>query len=121
MEGRKITCIVCPMGCQLNITFDGDKIDTISGNRCKRGIAYAQEECIAPRRMLTTTVKVTGGLHPLVPVKTERPVPKQLILQCMEEIRRLRVSAPVKVGDILLENVCGTGVNVVASGNNPLV
>jgi CxxC motif-containing protein len=119
MEDRKLTCIVCPIGCQLNITFDGDKIDTISGNRCKRGSAYAREECTAPRRMLTTTVKVAGGLHPLVPVKTEKAVPKQLIMQCMDEIHKLQVTAPIKVGDIILVDICGTGVNMVATGNNP--
>lgn len=120
MEERKLTCIVCPMGCQLNITFDGDKIGNISGNRCKRGSAYAQEECTAPKRMLTSTIKVTGGIHPLVPVKTERAVPKQLIMQCMDEIHKLQVSAPVKIGDVVLENICGTGVNIVASENIPL-
>jgi CxxC motif-containing protein len=69
--------------------------------------------------MLTSTVKVAGGIHPLVPVKTERAVPKQLIMQCMDEIHMLQISAPVKIGDVVLENICGTGINLVAAQNIP--
>ena len=83
MEGKELTCIVCPIGCRLHVTLNGDTIDRISGNRCKRGTAYAREECTAPKRVLTTTVPVVGGVCPLVSVKTERAVPKQLIRQCM--------------------------------------
>jgi CxxC motif-containing protein len=115
MEERKLTCIVCPIGCRLNITLDNGRIGNISGNRCKRGNAYAKEECTAPKRMLTSSVWVTGGIHPLVPVKSERPIPKELIMQCMETIRRVKVQAPVRTGDIIIKDVCGTGVNIVAT------
>jgi CxxC motif-containing protein len=119
MKGRELTCIVCPIGCRLHITFDGDTINSISGNRCKRGSAYAREECTAPKRVLTTTVRVGGGACPLVSVKTEKAVPKQMIRQCMDEIHYVQATAPVRIGDILLQNVCGTGVDIVATRNVP--
>ncbi|HHY82481.1 MAG TPA: DUF1667 domain-containing protein [Clostridiales bacterium] len=119
MEERIITCIVCPMGCRLNVEAENDKIGNISGNRCSRGKTYAAEECTAPKRMLTTTVRVSGGIHPFLPVKTERAIPKGLIRQCMEEIRSVQVSAPVKAGDIIVKNICGTGVDIIATRSIP--
>ena len=119
MEERKLTCIVCPMGCQLNVALDGDTISRVTGNGCKRGSAYAREECTAPKRVLTTTVPVAGEPFPLVSVKTERTVPKEKIRQCVEEIHRIHASAPIRIGDVLLANVCGTNVRVVATRNVP--
>jgi CxxC motif-containing protein len=115
MEERKLTCIVCPIGCRLNITLQDGRIGNISGNRCKRGYAYAEEECTAPKRMLTSSVWVTDGIYTLVPVKSEKPIPKERIMQCMETIRKVKVQAPVRAGDIVIKDVCGTGVNIVAT------
>jgi CxxC motif-containing protein len=119
MEARTLTCIVCPMGCLLNVEVENDKIGNISGNRCKRGSAYAVEECTAPKRMLTTTVRISGGIHPLLPVKTKKAIPKALIRPCMEEIRGVQVSAPVRAGDIIVKNICGTGVDIIATRSIP--
>ena len=120
MEERNLTCIVCPIGCRLNITLEGDKISNISGNRCKRGSTYAQEECIAPKRMLTTTVRVIDGFHPFVPVKSDKAIPKELLLQCMNVIRTFKTEAPINMGDVLIQDICGTGVNIVAARSIPL-
>ena len=115
LEKRSLTCIVCPMGCSLEAALEGGEVVSVSGNTCPRGEAYAREECIHPSRVLTTTVKVAGGERSVAPVKTAKPVPKALLFPIMEEIRRLVVPAPVKAGQILAENLCGTGAALMAT------
>ena len=91
----------------------------VTGNSCKKGLDYAHAETSDPRRMVATTVKVKNGFHPLLPVYTERPVPKPLIPQILDEIRKVEVTAPVKMKSVIVENVLGTGVNVLASRDMP--
>ena len=109
-----ITCIVCPMGCPLVVT----KIDNeykVEGNTCKRGEKYGVEELTNPRRVITTTVKLKNSYLNLLPVKTEDSVAKGLIFQIMEELDRIEVMPPINVGDIIVENILGTGVNIVST------
>lgn len=110
---RKMTCISCPLGCQLEVEI-GENI-IVSGNKCKRGEEYAKNEITNPKRIITSTVKVLGGDRPLVSVKTDREVPKSLIFEIMKEINKAEAVAPVEIGDIIIENVLGTGANVVAT------
>ena len=112
---RELTCIVCPKGCQLTVELDGKEIKSITGHTCKRGEEYARTECIAPRRTLTTTAPVLGG--GVVPVKTDSTVPKELLFECMAEINRARVPADAEVGHVVIENILGTGANVVTTRN----
>lgn len=117
-RNTELTCIVCPLGCKLTVHQEDDgSIIEVEGYSCKRGLSYAQTECINPRRVITTTVRIKGGHMPLVPVKTDSPVPKKLIMKCMETINKIEVMAPVKVGDIICENILETGANLVATGN----
>jgi CxxC motif-containing protein len=116
---RKLICIVCPRGCQINVQMDGSEIKSIQGQTCKRGEEYARAECTAPRRTLTTTAKIRGAALPLLPVRSQTPVPKERLFDIMREINRVSISAPVKAGDIVLENACGTGVNIIASRDMP--
>lgn len=111
---RELTCIVCPKGCPLKIALEGKEIVSVEGHTCKRGEAYARTECIAPMRTLTTTAAIVGG--GVVPVKTDRTVPKELLFDCMTAINALRVPATVTIGDVVLENLLGTGANVVVTG-----
>lgn len=112
---RELTCIVCPKGCQLKVELDGKKVLSVTGHTCKRGEAYAQAECTAPMRTLTTTAAVAGG--GVVPVKTDRTIPKELMFECMKEINKARVPADAKLGDVVIENVLGTGANVITTRN----
>ena len=112
---RELTCIVCPKGCQLTVELDGKKIVSVEGYTCKRGLAYAEAECTAPTRTVTTTVCVAGG--GVLPVKTNAPIPKELQMQGMEEIKKLTVSGKLVPGDVIVENFLGTGVALVASGS----
>lgn len=115
MEKRELICIGCPLGCVVNVELVDGIIKDISGYSCKRGITYAQKEITNPMRIVTSTIKVTGGEKPLVSVKTKQSIPKNKIFDCMNEIRHVVAKAPVAAGDIIIENVAGTGVEVVAT------
>ena len=118
-ETTELICITCPMGCTLDVTHEGDTIVNIEGNTCKRGEDYAKEELTNPQRMVTTTVRVAGGLHPLMPVYTSAPIPKARIFDLLAEIRKVEIQAPIRVGDIVLEDVVDTDVDVLASRDMP--
>lgn len=110
----ELTCIVCPMGCHLNVeqSEEGFKVE---GNTCKRGEKYAVQELTNPTRVITTTVKLENSYLQLLPVKTEYPIPKGMIFDIMEALDKVRVNAPVKVGDVIVENILDTGVNVISA------
>lgn len=117
METRSMTCIVCPMGCALEVSLENGNVLSVSGNTCPRGEKYAREECTHPTRVLTTTVRVTGGQYPVVPVKSAAPIPKELLFDAMEQIRGLEAPAPVRIGQVLAENLCGTGIALIATAD----
>lgn len=117
MERKELTCIGCPMGCSITVELEGDEILSVSGNTCAVGDKYARTEVLHPERTVTSTVTVTGGEKQRVSVKTAGNIPKDRIEACMEAINNVSVSAPVKIGDIIIENVVGTGVSVVATKN----
>ena len=113
---KKFICIRCPKGCEIATTLDGSGVITeITGNNCKLGIDYVKTELTDPRRTLTTTVEVIAGELPLCPVWTESPIPKDKIMELADALRSVKVTAPVKINQIILENALGTGINVVAA------
>lgn len=137
-DTRELTCINCPMGCRITVTMEvtrdgsggakdstknGTKAATskdaqilsITGNTCKRGEIYARTEVTAPVRTVTTTIKVTGGTQDRVSCKTKEPVPKEKIFEVMDAINNTNAKAPIKTGDILIEDCAGTGIPVVAT------
>jgi len=114
VSAKTITCIGCPMGCRLTVALENGKVTSVDGAGCGRGAAYARQECVCPTRQVTTLARVRGRREPLS-VKTAQPIPKALIFACVEEIHRARVAPPVKIGDVVVKNVCGTGVDVVAT------
>ncbi len=118
MKTKELICVSCPIGCAVTVTLDdNNEVVSVTGNTCKRGDSYARQECTHPERMLTSTVKVTGSRLPVVPVKSAKPVPKELLLDCMQEINRVIVQAPVHIGDVVLSNILNTGVDIVATNN----
>lgn len=113
---KELVCVSCPIGCMLTVELnDKNEVISVRGNTCKRGEQYAKDECTNPVRMLTTTIKVSGGSLPVVPVKTSKPIPKGKMFDCMKVINNEVVDAPVKMGDVLIYNVCDTGVDIVAT------
>ena len=116
MTGEKqITCIVCPIGCKIFIKTDGKHFEISNGNKCVKGIDYAKSEALDPRRMLTSSVLVSNGEWPLVSVKSSKPVPKNKIFQVLKEIKKKKVEAPIKIGEIILKNVVNTKINIIAT------
>ena len=113
---KELTCIVCPVGCVMHVVKDGDSIE-VTGNSCKRGYTYAADEMTNPKRMVTSSVSAEDGDMPLVSVKTEEAIPKGKIDEILNEIKKLRVKSPVHIGDVLIANVCGTGVDIIATRN----
>lgn len=116
---EKMICITCPMGCTLEVTREGQTLLKVEGNTCARGEKYVQAELTDPRRMVATTVRVKGGLHPLVPVYTAAPIPKPRIFELLAQIRALEIPAPVTMNQVVLENALGEGINVIASRDLP--
>lgn len=114
MTKKVFTCIKCPRGCRLTTDSNDAGVITVSGNMCYRGKVYAEQELSAPKRMVTTLVKVVGGDKPVLPVKTTAPVAKQNIAAVLQKIRALSVPAPVKAGQVLAVGV-DEGVDVVAT------
>ena len=116
MKTRDLTCIVCPKGCQITVTFgENGEICEIVGNTCPRGKAYAEKECTHPERTVTTTMRMADGR--VVPCKTKDTVPKEKMADVMAEINGATAPVPVAIGEVLIENVAGTGVAVVATAN----
>ena len=115
---KNLTCIVCPRGCTLTVTLDSEATNpvvSVEGQGCKRGVDYATAECTHPTRVLTTTAPtVDGGV---VPCKTDRAIPRELLFEAMKAVNSLSAPAVVRIGDVLLENLLGTGANIVATAN----
>ena len=112
METRNLTCIGCPLGCAITVTMDGGNVVSITGNTCKRGSDYAAKEVTHPTRIVTS---VRGGSIPMVSVKTAQDIPKEKIFEIMKYINALTVTAPVHIGDVLLKDIAGTGVDLIAT------
>lgn len=112
---KKITCIVCPIGCKILVKSDGKSFELLDGNKCKRGIEYARNEALNPKRMLTTSVLVKNGKWPLVSVKSTSPVPKEKLFSVLKEIKNKKISAPVKSGQIIIKDVAGTNINIIST------
>lgn len=106
-----LTCIICPRGCHLTV----DDNLNVSGNFCPRGASYAKQELLDPRRTLTTTVRCKSKLLEVCPVKTNGAIPKGMLLEAMTEVNKLNILPPVHIGDVLIKDLLGTGIDLVAT------
>ena len=113
---KKIICTVCPKGCNITAEYEGETVNSVTGFTCKRGEIYAKAECVNPVRVLTTTMLTDKDT--VVCVKTEEAVPKKLLMECMNVINNITVKTPVNVGDVVIENILDTGINVIATSAN---
>lgn len=112
---KEVICICCPKGCHLKV--DEANNYAVTGNACPNGAAYGKEELTHPTRIITSTVCAKGGLHPCCSVKTAAPIPKEKMFDVMKALDTVVVTAPVQIGDVVIANVCNTGVDVVATRN----
>ena len=113
---KELVCIVCPIGCRLKITGTPDNLE-VTGNQCKRGIGYANDEINNPTRMICSAVKIKGAIHKVIPVKTDKAIPEKYKLEVMKLINNIELTSPVKMGDIVVADIFGTGINIVATRN----
>ena len=109
-----VTCICCPLGCRILISTEGEKF-TVIGHKCKKGEKYSIQEYRNPQRVLTTTVFVGKGKKCLLPVRSEREIPKHIVKSGVIELSKIKVNAPIMCGDLIFKNILGTGVNIIAS------
>jgi len=112
---KRMICIECPKGCELAVEMDGGKISKVAGAKCPKGIVYAAAEIEDPKRILTATVAADGLDIKLVPVRTDRPIPKRELTRAMGDIARIRLARPVECGDVIAENFLGLGVKLIAT------
>ena len=112
---KSLICISCPLGCSLDVEYDKNRIKKVDGATCKRGLKYAEKEIFSPERVVTSTVRITGGVIDFLPVKTDSTVSKKLMTKVMKEVFRIKVASPIKVGDVICSNIAGSGANLVAT------
>ena len=119
METIELTCIGCPLGCPLRVEKEGAEVLRVTGNTCPRGEAYSRREVTHPTRVVTSTVRVAGGALPVVSCKTAAEVPKDKIFDVVRALKEVQVPAPVTIGQVLAQDIAGTGGAVVATRNLP--
>ncbi|MBO5293061.1 MAG: DUF1667 domain-containing protein [Lachnospiraceae bacterium] len=112
---RELICIKCPKGCRIAVAMDGDEVVGVEGNSCPRGEEYVRKEITSPTRMVTSTVRLIGSDMNVMPVRLSGEITKGKIFDVMKEIRKCQVKAPVRMGEVLITDVCGLGVDVVAA------
>ncbi|MBE0480461.1 MAG: DUF1667 domain-containing protein [Dehalococcoidia bacterium] len=114
-EKRHFTCVVCPVGCEIDVEAENGAILSMEGNRCKKWEEFVQQELREPMRVLTTTVRVKDAKWPVLPVRTDKAVPRRLIPEIMKEVSRIEMEAPVRISDVAVADIAGTGADVVAT------
>lgn len=117
MEKRELICIGCPMGCALTVELEQNEVVMVTGHTCPKGETYARKEVSNPTRIVTTTLPVRNGCLPVVSVKTSCDIPKDKIRECIEALKGITVEAPVRIGEVLVKDVAGTGSDIIATRN----
>lgn len=118
-EKRHFVCVICPIGCEVDVIHDGGEIISMEGNKCKKSEEFVRQELIEPMRVLTTTVRIQGARWPVIPVRTDKSVPKRLFLRIMRQLRRIELQAPVNMLDAVVKDVAGTGASIIATRTMP--
>ena len=118
-EKKHFVCVVCPIGCEIDVVHDGSRIISMEGNKCERSEEFVSQELIEPMRILTTTVRIQGSRWSVIPVRTDKSVPKRLFPHIMSQLRRVKLQAPVNMLDVVVRDVLGTGANIIATRTMP--
>jgi len=117
VEKRHFTCVTCPIGCEIDVELQDGRVVSMEGNKCDKGEEFVLQELEEPMRILTTTVRLKGARWAMLPVRSDAPVPRRLLFRAIEELAGVELQAPVKLYDVVLKNVAGTGANIVATRN----
>ena len=117
VEKRHFTCVTCPVGCEIDVELHDGRVVSVEGNKCDKGEEFVLQELEEPMRILTTTVRIKGARWAMLPVRTDEPVPRRLLLRAVEELAGVELEAPVKLYDVVIKSVAGTEANIVATRN----
>lgn len=120
MDKKDLICIGCPLGCMISVQMKDGQVTKVEGNTCKRGEEYAKKECTNPTRIVTSSIAVENGKISMVSVKTQSDIPKEKIKECMQQLKGMKVEAPVQIGDVIVRGIAGTDVNIVATKSVPV-
>jgi CxxC motif-containing protein len=118
-EKKHFVCVVCPIGCEIDVVHEGSTIVSMEGNKCEKSVEFVSQELIEPMRTLTTTVRIQGSRWTVVPVRTDRAVPRRLFPRVMKRLRLVELQAPVNMLDVVLRDILHTGANIVATRSMP--
>ncbi len=119
VEKRHLVCVVCPIGCEIDVVHDGQKIISMEGNKCEKSEEFVRQELIEPMRILTTTVRIQGARWSVIPVRSDKAVPKRLFPRIMKQLRCIKLQAPVSMLDVVVKDVLDTGTNIIATRTMP--
>jgi len=117
VEKKHFTCVICPLGCEIDVELQGGNVVSMEGNKCQKGKEFVLQELEEPMRILTTTVPIKGAKWAMLPVRTDKAIPKRLLFKVIEQLADIELQAPVKMYDVILKNIAGTGANIVATRN----
>ena len=117
VEKKHFTCVICPLGCEIDVELQGGNVVSMEGNKCQKGKEFVLQELEEPMRILTTTVPIKGAKWAMLPVRTDKAIPKRLLFKVIEQLADIELQAPVKMYDMILKNIAGTGANIVATRN----
>jgi CxxC motif-containing protein len=115
IEKRHFTCVTCPVGCEVDVELRDGNIISMKGNRCEKVKEFVLQELKEPVRVLTTTVRIEGAEYAMLPVRTDKPIPKRLFLQAIGELASIDLQAPVHISDVIIKDIAGSGANIVAT------
>ena len=118
-EKKHFVCVVCPIGCEIDVVHNGGKVISMEGNECKKSEEFVNQELIEPMRILTTTIRIQGARWAVIPVRSDKAVPKRLFPQIMKQLRRIELQAPVNMLDVVVKDIVGTGANIIATRTMP--
>ena len=116
-ENKHFTCVICPIGCEIDVQLEDGNIVSTEGNKCAKSEEFVLQELKEPMRILTTTIRIRGAKWAMLPVRTDEPIPKRLLFRVIKELANIEMQAPVKVSDVIIGDIAGTGANIVATRN----
>ena len=117
IEKKHFTCVICPIGCEIDVELEDGNVVSTEGNKCAKSEEFVLQELREPMRILTTTIRIKGAKWAMLPVRTDIAIPKRLLFRVIEELANMELQAPVKVSDVIIRDVAGTGANIVAARN----
>jgi CxxC motif-containing protein len=117
VERVHFTCVTCPIGCEIDVELQDSDVISMEGSKCAKGKEFVLQELKEPMRILTTTIRIRGAKWAMLPVRTDEPIPKRLLFKVIEELANIEMQAPVKVSNVIISDIAGTGANIVATRN----